>query len=134
MQATASGIQATASLIQVTKKWPSQLKSHPRSFCLIQATGTPIQAIESVRSSLIQSTGMFLVLNKHWNSHQTHQVGCGTKRNYYEYLFQLQSWKLWRNFTHLDTISLSTNTHCISKHLHHICCYSNVSQQILHKC
>ena len=141
MQVTASGIQATASLIQVTKKWLSRLKPHPKSFYLIQAIGTLIQVTGLVRSGLIQSpglpiqsTGMFLILNKHQNFHQTHQVGCGTKRNYYEYLFQLQSWKLWRNLTHLGNISLSTNTHCISKHLHHICCYSNVSQQILHKC
>uniref|UniRef100_A0A2N9HT76 Uncharacterized protein n=1 Tax=Fagus sylvatica TaxID=28930 RepID=A0A2N9HT76_FAGSY len=55
MQTTASGIQATASLIQVTKIWPSRLKPHPKSFCLIQATGTPIQATGSVGSGLIQS-------------------------------------------------------------------------------
>uniref|UniRef100_A0A2N9ESG7 Uncharacterized protein n=1 Tax=Fagus sylvatica TaxID=28930 RepID=A0A2N9ESG7_FAGSY len=58
MQATASGIQATASLIQVTKKWPSRLKPHPKSFCLIQVTGTPIQATGSVSSGLVQSPGL----------------------------------------------------------------------------
>ena len=32
MQSIASGIQATASLIQVAKKWPSGLNPHPQDF------------------------------------------------------------------------------------------------------
>ena len=58
MQSTVSRIQAPASLIQVAKKWPSRLKPHPRTFCLIQSTGTPIQSTGSLKSGIIQSPGL----------------------------------------------------------------------------
>uniref|UniRef100_A0A2N9ILF7 Uncharacterized protein n=1 Tax=Fagus sylvatica TaxID=28930 RepID=A0A2N9ILF7_FAGSY len=63
MQATASGMQATASGMQATAS-------------LIQATGSVRSGLIQSPGLSIQSIGMFLVLNKHWNSHWTHQVGC----------------------------------------------------------